>query len=55
MPAHRYVEENGLDVMMASKRSPGVAPEVNIRESVPCTSPPSTNKAIHSVSSLNGS
>ena len=34
IPAHRYVEENILAAMLATKRSAGVTPEVNIRECV---------------------
>ena len=36
-----------LGVILASKRSAGVAPEVNLTESVTHTPPPSTNKAVH--------
>ena len=32
MPAYRYVEENGSVVMLATKRSADVTPEVNLRE-----------------------
>ena len=48
MPAHRYVEEIGLAVILAAKMLTGVTPEVNLGEHVTCTSPPSTNKATHS-------
>ena len=48
MPAHRYVEDNGLAAMLATKRSAGVTPEVNLRECAICIPPPSTNKAAHS-------
>ena len=48
MPAHRYMEENGLAAMLATKKLAGVAPEVNLQEHVPHTPPPSANKAAHS-------
>ena len=32
MPGRRYVEEIGLAVMLVTKRSLGVAPEVNLKE-----------------------
>ena len=44
MLAHRYVEENSS----VAKRSAGVTPEVNIRECVTHTHPPSVNNAAHS-------
>ena len=44
MPAHRYMEQNGL----AAKRLAGVAPEVNLEESVAHMPPPGVNKAAHS-------
>ena len=31
-PYHRYMEENSLTAMLATKRSAAVAPEVNLRE-----------------------
>ena len=34
--------------MLTAKRSAGVAPEVNLREHVKNTPPPSANKAAHS-------
>ena len=34
--------------MLAAKRSAGVAPEVNLREHISHTPPPSVNKAAHS-------
>ena len=34
MPACRYMEENSSAAMLATKRSAGVAPEVNLRECV---------------------
>ena len=37
-----------LAAMLAAKRSAGVAPEVNLRECISHTPPPSTNKAAHS-------
>ena len=48
MPAHRYVEETGLAAILATKRSTGVTPEVNLRECVTCMPLPSANKAAHS-------
>ena len=48
MPARRYVEENGSATMLATKRLVGVTPELNLREHVTCTPPPSANKAAHS-------
>ena len=48
MSAHRYVEENGLAAMLATKRSAGVTPEVNLRECVAHTPLPSVNKAARS-------
>ena len=47
MPAHRYVEENSQAAMLATKRSAGVAPEVNLREHVAHMPPPCVNKAAH--------
>ena len=43
-----YVVVNGSIVMLAAKRSAGVAPEVNGREHVTCTPLQSSNKAAHS-------
>ena len=37
-----------LAAMLAVKRSPGIAPEVNLRECISCMPPPSVNKAVHS-------
>ena len=34
LPGHRYVEEISLAAMLATKRSAGVTPEVNLREYV---------------------
>ena len=48
MPAHRYMEENGLAAMLATKRSEGVAPEVKLRECVTHVPPSSMIKAVHS-------
>ena len=45
MPARRYVEENAI---LAAKRLAGVAPEVNLRERVTRTPPPSANKVAYS-------
>ena len=45
MPARRYVEENGLAAMLATKRSAGVAPEVNLRKCIRHIPLPSVNKA----------
>ena len=38
----------GLAIMLADKRLPGVAPEVNLIECLTHTPPPSVNKAAHS-------
>ena len=46
MPSRRYVEVNAA--MLATKRSAGVAPEVNFGEHVTYTPPPSVNKAASS-------
>ena len=48
MPNCRYVEENSLAAMLATKRSTDVTPEVNLREHVTCTPLSCTNKADHS-------
>ena len=49
MPAHRYVEEIGLEeTILVAKRSAGVTPEVNLNERVSRTPPLSTKKAAHS-------
>ena len=34
MPVHRYVEENGLATMLATRRSVGITPEVNLWECI---------------------
>ena len=47
MYASKYVEEKGSVTMLASIRSPGVVPEVNLRESVTCMPLPSMSKAAH--------
>ena len=44
MPSHRYVEVNGSAAMLATKRSAGVAPEMNLREYVTCMPLSSVNK-----------
>ena len=41
MPGHMYVEKIGLAAMLATKRSAGVTPEVNLRECVTCMPAPS--------------
>ena len=48
MPAHRYVEDKSLAAMLATKRSAGVTPEVNLGKCVTHRSPPSVNNAAHS-------
>ena len=48
MPACMHVEEMGLAAMLATKRSTGVAPEVNLGEHVTCLPLQSVNKAAHS-------
>ena len=48
MAACRYVKENGLAGILATMRSAGVTPEVNLREHVVNKSPPTANKAAHS-------
>ena len=42
------MEENGSATMLAAMRSAGDAPEVNLKECVTHTPPPSANKAAHS-------
>ena len=44
---YRYVEEIGYATMLATKRSAGVTPEMNLRECVTCKPLPSANKAAH--------
>ena len=34
MVVYKYVDENGLAAMLATNRSAGVAPEVNLREHI---------------------
>ena len=41
----KYVDENGSATMLATKRSTGVTPEVNLREHTSHIPPPSENKA----------
>ena len=48
MPACRYVEVIGSAAMLATKRSAGFTPYMNIREHVTHLPPTSTNKAAHS-------
>ena len=48
MSSCSYVEEIGMAAMLVTKRSAGVAPEVNLRECVMCMPLPSANKAAHS-------
>ena len=48
MPAHRYFEEISSAAMLTTKRSAGVAPELNLRKCVTCMPLPSTNKVTHS-------
>ena len=48
MPAHRYVEENSLATILVAKRSAGATLEMNLREWVTHTLPPSANKAVYS-------
>ena len=48
MPAHRYVEEDKLAAIPATKRSAGVTPEVDLGEHVTHMPPSSVNKATHS-------
>ena len=48
MPAHRYVEEKSLAVILAGKRPAGVTPDLNLGERVTCMPLPSANKAAHS-------
>ena len=48
MPACRYVDEISSADMLATKRSVGVTPEVNLRECVTPMPPPSVNKVAHS-------
>ena len=36
MPDYRYMEEIGSAAMLATKRSAGVIPEVNLKEHVIC-------------------
>ena len=47
-PDRKYIEEKGLAAMLATMRSAGAAPEMNLRECVIWILLPSTNKAAHS-------
>ena len=47
MPTSYNVEEKGLTAMLATKRSAGTPPKVNLREYVTCAAPPNTNNAAH--------
>ena len=47
MPACRYMEEYGSAAMLATKRSAGVTPEMNLREHITRTPLP-MNKSAHS-------
>ena len=48
MLVRKYVDENGLAVMVAIKRSADVTSEVNLGECTSCTPLPNANKAAHS-------
>ena len=48
MLVHRYLEEDDLAAILATKRSEGVAPEMNLRECLIHTPLPSKNKTTHS-------
>ena len=48
MLVHKDVDENGSIAMLATKRSAGVTPEVNVREGTSCMPLQSVNKAAHS-------
>ena len=48
MPVHKYVDRNGSAATLATKRSAGVTPEMNLRECVTHMPLPSANKAAHS-------
>ena len=48
MPACRYVEENGLAAMLATKTLAGVTLGMNLREYVTCMLLPNANKVAHS-------
>ena len=48
MPARSYVKENSSAVMLATRRSTGVALEVNLWERISRMPTPSANKAAHS-------
>ena len=48
MPSRRYMKEISSAALLATKRSAGVAPDMNPRECVTCTPLPSANNAAHS-------
>ena len=48
MPSCRYIEENGLAAILATKRLAGAASGVNLRECVTGTPLPNVNKAAYS-------
>ena len=48
MPARRHMEENSPAAMLATNRSAGVIPEVNLSECVTCMPASSANNAAHS-------
>ena len=48
MLIYKYVDENGLAAILATKKSAGVAPKMNLRECTSHTPPPNANKAAHS-------
>ena len=47
LPGHRYVEAIGLTATLATKRSTGVTPDMNLWECKICMHRPSVNKAAH--------
>ena len=47
MPVHRWVKENVLVAMLATRRPAGVAPEVNLRKHVTRMPLLSASKAVH--------
>ena len=48
MPGHRYVEENSLAAILATKGMAGATPDMNLREHVIYTPLPSMNKVVYS-------
>ena len=48
MPAHSYMEENGSAAILATKRSAGATPVLNLMEHVTYIHKWCTNKAAHS-------